>query len=66
MVSILEVKIFCWTLIFIFMKSPKEINNQIIIEENPMVNDEVIQDNYNSEDDYTWDDNKQHTEQCFF
>lgn len=66
MVSILEVKIFCWTLIFIFMKSPKEINNQTIIEENPMVNDEVIQDNYNSEDDYTWDDNKQHTEQCFF
>ena len=66
MVSILEVKIFCWTLIFIFMKSPKEINNQIITEENPMVNDEVIQDNYNSEDDYTWDDNKQHTEQCFF
>ena len=66
MVSILEVKIFCRTLIFIFMKSPKEINNQIIIEENPMVNDEVIQDNYNSEDDYTWDDNKQHTEQCFF
>ena len=48
------------------MKSPKEINNQIIIEENPMVNDELIQDNYNSEDDYTWDDNKQHTEQCFF
>lgn len=48
------------------MKSPKEINNQTIIEENPMVNDEVIQDNYNSEDDYTWDDNKQHTEQCFF
>ena len=38
----------------------------VIIEENPMVNDEVIQDNYNSENDYTWDDNKQHTEQCFF
>lgn len=48
------------------MKSPKEINNQIINDENPIVNDEVIYNYYNSEDDYTWDDNKQHTEQSFF
>ncbi len=66
MVSILEVKIFCRTLIFIFMKSPKEINNQVIKEDNPIVNDEIIQENYESDNDYTWDDNKQHTEQNFY
>lgn len=48
------------------MKSPKEINNQVIKEDNPIVNDEIIQENYELDDDYTWDDNKQHTEQNFY
>jgi hypothetical protein len=48
------------------MKSPKEINNQVIKEDNPIVNDEIIQENYESDNDYTWDDNKQHTEQNFY
>jgi len=28
------------------MKSPKEINNQVIKEDNPIVNDEIIQENF--------------------
>ena len=66
MVPILEVKIFCRTLIFIFMKSPKEVNNQVIINDDIASIDHVIQEDPNVDDDYTWDDNKQHTEQHFY
>ncbi len=66
MVPILEVKIFCWPLIFIFMKSPKEVNNQVIINDDTISNEHIIQETPNVDDDYTWDDNKQHTEQHFY
>lgn len=66
MVSILEIKILRWSLVFIFMNTPKEIISQIITDENPITINDTNQENNNSEDDYTWDDNKQHTEQHFY
>lgn len=48
------------------MNTPKEIISQIITDENPITINDTNQENHNSEDDYTWDDNKQHTEQHFY
>jgi hypothetical protein len=42
------------------MKSPKEVNNQVIINDDIISNEHIIQETPNVDDDYTWDDNKQH------
>jgi hypothetical protein len=48
------------------MKSPKEVNNQVITNDDTISNEHIIQETPNVDDDYTWDDNKQHTEQHFY
>jgi hypothetical protein len=48
------------------MKNPKEIVNQLIVEDDLFDGNEHISEKPSELDDYTWDDNKQHTEQNFF
>ena len=52
-------------MVFMFMKSPKETVNQDITQDELINQDDFVNDNSESDDD-SWDDNKQHTEQCFF
>lgn len=48
------------------MKNPKETMNQVVMEDERIGIVENISEKPNELDDYTWDDNKQHTEQNFF
>jgi len=48
-----------------FMKNPKESVNQDIVQNELINEDDFVNENSESYDD-SWDDNKQHTEQCFF
>jgi hypothetical protein len=48
------------------MKSPKEVNNQIIVEDDLVVEKGIISEEQTDNSDSDWDDNKQHTEQHFF
>jgi hypothetical protein len=48
------------------MKSPKEVNNQVIVEDDLVVEKGIISEEQTDNGDSDWDDNKQHTEQHFF
>ena len=48
------------------MENTKETINQLIMEDKLVGIVENISEKPSESDEYTWDDNKQHTEQNFF